>query len=258
MARIRTIKPQFFKNEQLADLPMSTRLLFIGLWTLADKEGRFEDRPKRIKAELFPYDNIDVDKEISRLQSAGFIERYEVGELKVIQVSTFTEHQKITGKEAYTTSKYPPPLGLAKKEITGKDGETPEKLSRSQGKEGNEERNKEGKGESSPQFNSTLPNEISNPPPGSAAPPSTGPPFEDVDRWFRGAGGTTEMAQKFYNKWDAVGWVQNGSRIVRWASLAGNFIKNYHDNEDGRKKRIESPKPGTIAIPDGERSYGSL
>jgi hypothetical protein len=49
MARARNIKPAFFKNEQLVELGMSTRLLFIGLWCLADREGRLEDRPKRIK-----------------------------------------------------------------------------------------------------------------------------------------------------------------------------------------------------------------
>ena len=49
MARARNIKPGFFKNEFLAEMPCEVRLLFIGLWTLADREGRLEDRPKRIK-----------------------------------------------------------------------------------------------------------------------------------------------------------------------------------------------------------------
>ncbi len=62
MARIRTIKPQFFLNEELAELPAMVRLLFIGLWTQADREGRLLDRPKRLKAEIFPYDNFDVEK----------------------------------------------------------------------------------------------------------------------------------------------------------------------------------------------------
>ena len=54
MARARNIKPGFFKNELLAEMPPETRLLFMGLWCLADREGRFEDRPKKIKMELFP------------------------------------------------------------------------------------------------------------------------------------------------------------------------------------------------------------
>lgn len=107
MPRIRTVKPGLFKNEELAELPMSARLLFVGLFCLADKEGRMEDRPKRIRAELFPYDNIDVNDQLSRLQSAGFIRRYEVGEMKVIQVVNFTRHQRITGSEALTESIYP-------------------------------------------------------------------------------------------------------------------------------------------------------
>ena len=54
MARARNIKPGFFLNEELVELPFSTRLLFIGLWTLADRDGRMEDKPKRIKMSLFP------------------------------------------------------------------------------------------------------------------------------------------------------------------------------------------------------------
>lgn len=107
MARIRTIKPSFFKNEHLAELPLAARMLFIGLWCLCDREGRMEDRPKRIKADVFPYDSIDVDQTLSRLQSAGFINRYEVGEMKVIQVINFSKHQRISGTEAQSESELP-------------------------------------------------------------------------------------------------------------------------------------------------------
>jgi hypothetical protein len=148
MARIRTIKPEFFKNEQLADLPMSARLLFIGLWTLADKEGRLEDRPKRIKVELFPYDNLDCDKELSRLQSAGFIERYEVGELKVIQIINFTTHQRITGKESETDSRFPAITEGEKQQ--GNNGETMGVYPGAQEGKGKEGKGRERKGDASP------------------------------------------------------------------------------------------------------------
>jgi hypothetical protein len=49
MPRTRQIKPGFFKNDELAELPIEARLLFAGLWTIADREGRLEDRPKKIK-----------------------------------------------------------------------------------------------------------------------------------------------------------------------------------------------------------------
>lgn len=102
MARQRTIKPGFFKNDLLAEMPPSTRLLFIGLWTLADREGRLEDRPKRIKGELFPYDDLDaadIDTALGHLHAAGFILRYTDAELPYIQVVNFLKHQNPHVKE---------------------------------------------------------------------------------------------------------------------------------------------------------------
>jgi len=93
MARARNIKPGFFANEDLVELPFSTRLLFIGLWTLADREGRLEDRPKRIKMALFPADNLDVDEALEMLADAGFLDRYEHDGERYIQVTSFSKHQ---------------------------------------------------------------------------------------------------------------------------------------------------------------------
>ncbi len=94
MARSRNIKPSFFKNEHLIDLQPLDRLLFIGLWTLADREGRLEDRPRRIKIELFPGDSYDVETGLANLAGKGFIERYEVDSEQYIQIEAFTKHQK--------------------------------------------------------------------------------------------------------------------------------------------------------------------
>lgn len=103
MARSRNIKPSFFTNEELAELPFSTRLLFIGLWTLADREGRLEDRPKRIKMALMPGDDVNVDKALEELRQAGFIDRYTVADQRLIQVVNFTKHQNPHHKEAHST-----------------------------------------------------------------------------------------------------------------------------------------------------------
>ena len=81
-------------NEDLADLEPLTRLLFIYLWMLADREGRLEDRPKRIGAQALPYDRTaDVDAMLNSLKNAGFIDRYEVGGVACIQVINFAKHQ---------------------------------------------------------------------------------------------------------------------------------------------------------------------
>ncbi len=87
-------------NEELAECDPLARLVFAGLWCLADREGRLEDRPKRIRAFVFPYENYDVDKLLNQLQDHGFILRYEVNGDKYIQVINFKKHQRPHPKEA--------------------------------------------------------------------------------------------------------------------------------------------------------------
>lgn len=103
MARARNIKPGFFKNEELAELSPLTRLLFAGLWTLADREGRLEDRPKRIRAEILPYDDGSVDEMLNELHRAGFILRYSSGDKRLIQIENFSKHQNPHCKEPDST-----------------------------------------------------------------------------------------------------------------------------------------------------------
>ncbi len=91
--RSRSLKPGFFKNEVLAALGPYAQLLFEGLWCLADREGRLEDRPKRIKADTLPYFDVDVDEILDLLVSERFIVRYEVEGLRCIWIPTFKLHQ---------------------------------------------------------------------------------------------------------------------------------------------------------------------
>jgi hypothetical protein len=101
--RSRNIKPGFFKNDQLAECPVEARLLFAGLWCMADRAGRLEDRPKRIKMELFPADSFDVDALLTILDKQGLIQRYQVGENRYIQVIEFAKHQHPHQKEPPST-----------------------------------------------------------------------------------------------------------------------------------------------------------
>lgn len=93
MARARNIKPGFFRNADLVELPFEARLLFIGLWTIADRSGRLEDRHRQVKMELFPADNVDCDALLGQLAEAGFIVRYEAAGKKVVQIVNFSKHQ---------------------------------------------------------------------------------------------------------------------------------------------------------------------
>lgn len=121
MARARNIKPALFKNELLGVADPLLTLLFESLWCLADREGRLEDRPLRIKAETFPYrDGIDMNAFLSQLQEMGFILRYTAGGMALIQIINFKKHQ--TPHNTEKPSELPAPLteglSLTNAEIT--------------------------------------------------------------------------------------------------------------------------------------------
>lgn len=109
--RIRTIKPSFFLHDVLFDLEKSTklpvRLAFIGLWCAADREGRFEWRPRMLKPCILPHDNCDFDAILTALESKGFICKYgEHGQFGFIP--GFSAHQRINTREAQSTLPEPP------------------------------------------------------------------------------------------------------------------------------------------------------
>lgn len=91
---MRDIKPGFYLNEELAECSCWARLIFPGLWMLADREGRLEYRPKRIKAELLPYDGEDMAALIGELEAHGLVKKYEVEGKKYLWIPSFSRHQK--------------------------------------------------------------------------------------------------------------------------------------------------------------------
>jgi len=94
MPRSRNIKPALFKNELLGEADPLLTILFAGLWCLADRDGKLEDRPKRIKAEIFPYRELpDFNGYLTELARLGFIDRFVTSDTAVIEVINFAEHQ---------------------------------------------------------------------------------------------------------------------------------------------------------------------
>ena len=100
MARARNLKPSFFTNDILAEVPALGRLLFQGLWCVADREGRLADRPRKLKAEILPYDDCDREAMLCMLAERGFIQRYQADGERFIQVVNFVKHQNPHIKES--------------------------------------------------------------------------------------------------------------------------------------------------------------
>jgi len=113
VARIRTVKPDLFRHEVLFDaekesgLPL--RLVFIGLFTVADREGRFKWKPRRIKPDVLPYDeDTCFDTCMHMLARAGFVTRYEVGGSEYGAINNWNKHQVVNSREKKSELPEPP------------------------------------------------------------------------------------------------------------------------------------------------------
>lgn len=99
MARIRTVKPEFFRSLTVAGLSLGARLTFVGLWTYVDDEGIGLDNLSLIKAEVWPLDRRHNERQVgawmTELAEAGLIVRYEADGKRLVQVRSWLEHQRI-------------------------------------------------------------------------------------------------------------------------------------------------------------------
>ena len=106
MARIRTIKPEYWTDEKIVELSFPARLLFIGLWNFADDEGRLVYSPKRLKLQIFPADALGISELFGEIRGKKLVTVYEIDNIEYLQVIGFAKHQKVDKR---SPSKLPPP-----------------------------------------------------------------------------------------------------------------------------------------------------
>lgn len=106
MARIRTVKPEFWTDEKVVELSPMARLLFIGLWNFADDEGRMIYSPKRLKMQIFPADVCDLPALVGEIRGRNLVIVYNVKGCEYLQITGFSKHQKVDKR---TASRLPPP-----------------------------------------------------------------------------------------------------------------------------------------------------
>lgn len=95
MARLRTVKPEFWTDERVGEVSVTARLLFIATWNFADDHGGIDRSAKQLKAQAFPYDNIDCEPLIQELLQVGLLIEYEVDGKKYLHINGFKKHQKV-------------------------------------------------------------------------------------------------------------------------------------------------------------------
>lgn len=112
MARIRTIKPGFFRHGDLFDaekesgLPL--RIAYAGLWCVADREGRFKWKPRDMKPEILPFDDVNMSDVLIALCSKGLVQKYTIDGQEYGWIPSFLAHQHVNKHEAKSTIPEPP------------------------------------------------------------------------------------------------------------------------------------------------------
>jgi hypothetical protein len=151
MARIRTVKPEFFRHEKLQELGPLSMLIFSGLWTQCDKAGRFAWKPRQLKLDILPFIAFDMEKELDKLADHFFVIKYEVQEEFFGVIPTFGDHQRLSGKEAQEPARYPdppPPKTKKPRKLPGeKLGSNGEAMGKHPGSDGERQESQEGNGE---------------------------------------------------------------------------------------------------------------
>ena len=142
MARIRSIKHEFWTDEKVVESSPLARLLFIGLWNFADDEGRMVYSPTRIKLQILPADKCDIRALIDELQKHGMVMIYKANDCEYLAITNFSQHQKIDKR---TSSRLPEPP-----RVTPNPSESPRIPTTDQGRDQGVEGIKEGSKEAPP------------------------------------------------------------------------------------------------------------
>lgn len=144
MARIRTIKPSFFRSEDVSVLPLRARLTWIGLWTQCDDAGRTKDNARLIKGDIWPLDDVslkDIEDDLATLANHGRIVRYTVAGGQFLSIVNWRGHQAIPKP---SPSRYPPPPEVIHSDYGTATGYLPDDDDSGTAGKGRERKGKEG------------------------------------------------------------------------------------------------------------------
>lgn len=193
MARIRTIKPDFFNSYDVVCVTPLARLFYAYLWTEADREGLLEWKPKNFLMRFFPTDGCYIEALSIELEQQGLI---EIIGGEICRIPSFAKHQVINNREAEST-------------LLGRVNDACTRVKAEGRKEG---KGKEGKG--------------------TDASPSGGrfkkPSHDDLRDYFaeRNANAPQAEAEKFYDFYESKGWKVGKDGMKDWKASVRNWLRN--------------------------------
>ena len=228
MARIRSIKHDFFLDSKIAKKQPLVRLFFIGLWCLADKEGRLEEDPDRLKLQVLPYDKISVENCLAALHP-DFIIRYQLGHKRYIQIKNFVKHQHPHPNE--TSFNIPSHLSTEAVELHCKPCNSTATQVGVVVSNGNGNGNGNGCDEA-PASRDRAPKVFVK------------PTAEDVTTYAKSLGYTLN-GRAFISKYESIGWVvgKNRTPMKDWRAVVRTWKEN--DDSSGQPIKIKSDEDRT-------------
>lgn len=195
MARIRTIKPEFFTSSDIVAMTPLARLFYVSLWCEADREGRLKWEEMTLKIRYFPTDNCDISKLKNELISKNLIVIYEIDGKKYAEIPSFKTHQVINNREA--DSVLPPrKVGASDTRESGGSGEG----------------RKEGKGKehaSNTKFKK--------------------PTLQEVKDYCNERGNDVDPKQ-FLDHYETTGWMRGKTKIKDWKACVRTWESNSKGN----------------------------
>lgn len=154
MARIRTIKPEFFTSEDICSMSPLARLFYQACWCEADRDGRLEWRPTTMRIRYFPTDECDINAIAAEVLSRELVQVYEVEGRKYALIPTFSRHQHINPREA--VSKIPAPSAEGKSVDAEPEPDASARVNDASARVGHAQVGKEGKGKEGIDTDSSL------------------------------------------------------------------------------------------------------
>lgn len=112
MARIRSLRPEFWSDRKMADLSPMARLLYMALWNYCDDEGRGRYLPKAIEGFAFPFEQVDISTLLGELIRSDRITPYEIAGEQYFYIPRFVRYQK---PDKASASRLPAPSDVSSK-----------------------------------------------------------------------------------------------------------------------------------------------
>jgi len=209
MARIRTIKPEFWTDEKVVECSPSARLLFVGTWNFADDYGNLQLSAKQIKAKILPCDNVKIETLLQELIDSRLLIEYSTSRGKFLHINNFTKHQKIDKP----SSPQCPPFPFDEDSET-----TPLPLVEGSPLEG---KGREGKGEEGSKS-------VPAAPPSPTVPRFIKPPIPEIMAYCEERDNRVDP-QKFYDHYESNGWKVGRNPMKDWRAAVRTWERSGYE-----------------------------